>query len=360
MKLHTHLIAVNMKIKILNLKPNSRFHFGNISVDSDTALADTDEYLHSDVLFGALVSNLSQIKPQPEIESFIEAFNNGNILISSAFYCIEKTALPSNDLNKYLFFIPKPVTATSIIDQNNYDKIKGIKKIKFITNTTLKIKPENWKLKNSIGIDPKEYKEINDYAMPQGNFSPKEEINIAFYNKISTPNVNIHLSNKNAGHPFVVTSLQINDLSHFGLKVHFYFLYNIKDESQHANFEFATQLLAYNGVGGERSSGYGFIDGVRDAEYIPSYFTSPDIDEFQMTLSKVIPENKEELSNFSALDTSIRGSRNSEKGPFKKVRMINEGSVFSHNVVGKNEELGTEQIRYGKCISMNIPQMYSL
>jgi len=60
------------------------------------------------------------------------------------------------------------------------------------------------------------------------------------------------------------------------------------------------------------------------------------------------------------LNTSIRGGRNSEKGPFRKVRMINEGSIFSNNVVGKNEELGTEQIRYGKCISMNIPQMYSI
>jgi len=349
-----------MKIKIMNIKPNSRFHFGNISVDSDTALADTDEYLHSDILFGALVSNLSQIKPKPEIESFIEAFNNGNILISSAFYCIEKTELSSDDPDKYLFFIPKPVTATSTIDLNNYDKIKGIKKIKFITYKTLEIEPENWELNNSIVMHPIEYKEINDYVLSQGNFSFKEEINIAFYNKISTPNVNIHLSNKNAGHPFVVTSLQISDLSFYGLKVHFYFLYNIKDKSQCANFELATQLLAYNGVGGERSSGCGFIDGIKEAEYIPPYFSSLDIDKFQMTLSKVIPKNEKELSNFSALNTSIRGGRNSEKGPFRKVRMINEGSIFSQNVVGENVELGTEQIRYGKCISMNIPQMYSL
>ena len=90
-----------IKAVLLELTPNSRFHFGKASIDANTALADTDEFLHSDVLFSALVNNLAQAKDKAFVDEFLAYFKSGAIKISSGFYCIK-------DGDNYEYLLPKP------------------------------------------------------------------------------------------------------------------------------------------------------------------------------------------------------------------------------------------------------------
>lgn len=345
-----------MKIKILKLKPNSRFHFGKSAVDSNAALADTDTYLHSDVLFGALVSNLAKVKSEQEVDAFIKAFDTGNIRISSGFYCIEQ-----QKSNEYLFLFPKPANATLGISLDEYQKIKAIKKVQFVTEKVLRSVPKQWDTQGYLALDRGDLEALHcneDFQL----LADKDKKRLQLFHKEIVPNVTIHKPNEEANGPFSLQVLQIADLRAAQTAIHFYFCYDMKDDKQKANFELAVNLLPCNGIGGERSSGCGKIEAVQHLSEakIPAIFNQTDTQQVKMTLSKVIPASEKELQNFSAFSHTIRGGRKGENGHLQHLRMINEGALFQNQVIGKNATIGEKQVRYGKCLWLNIPEHFSL
>ena len=339
-----------MKAKLLKLKPSSRFHFGRPMTDSDTSLTETDEFVHSDVLFSALIHNLSTVKSKEEVDQFILGFENGDIKISSGFYCIEDKKTTDTE-KQYVFFLPRPVHSVNAVDINEYDKIKQVKRIKFIDIALLDKKSRDWTLNSTFAIDP------SSLATLGGN-----EEDLSLYHKGIATHVGIRNKSEeitiNTGGPFRVSYISISDLSEHGLLVHFYFLYEVLDSKYESDFELAVELLSYNGIGGERSSGYGKIDAIETIYSLPKRFFDQQHAGVQMTLSKVVPK-KEEMELLTYYTHSIRGGRETTKGTLKSVEMLNEGAVVQKGITGHLVDISIEEnrsyLRNGKafCIGLS-------
>jgi CRISPR-associated protein Csm4 len=352
-----------MKAKILNLKPNSRFHFGRALADSDVSLADTDYCLHSDVLFSALVNNLATIKDRSCVECFINAFQEGKIRISSACYCLQK--MDSGDLT---YFIPKPVSLVNTVEQNDYEKIKLIKKVQFVTYELLNQEPKDWSTYGAFALDSETLDHLG-FDKSYHALSKEAEVRIALtmYSKVLNTQVALRSINKDGQSkgPYHVSALQISDLSKVNLSVHFYFLYEITDAQFEDDFELAVSLLAYNGIGGERSSGYGQIESISTVVKLPDYFVSPTTDCHLLGLSKIIPKDAQELSNMNAYTHTVRGGRHGRGGHLKSVRMINEGAVIQGKVLGciksiSPEHEETPNYRNGCSFTIALPDDFKL
>lgn len=329
-----------IKTVVLELKPNTRFHFGKACIDVNTALADTDEYLHSDVLFSALVNNLAQVQEQAFVNQFVDCFINNQIKISSGFYCIKEE-------NEYEYLLPKPVTATNFI--NDYTIIKTVKKIQFIPTSLWDKIPENWFDGN--------YKEIKQALLPV-----KEGIDSIeyLYKKEIVPNLVKHKPNKDAEGPFSLAVIQIPKLEN-NLSIHFYFLYEIKDDipvEMSKAFRYAVEMIVFNGLGGERSSGCGCVEAIKwDINQCPVNNIETGV---KTNLGLLIP-TKEEFGNSQAYRLVSRGGRKAKNaGELKRVRMIAEGAIIQREgkVCGETIDLGAGHLRYGQPICINVPKMY--
>jgi CRISPR-associated protein Csm4 len=328
-----------IKTVVLALRPNSRFHFGKVSMDVNTALADTDEFLHSDVLFSALVNNLAQVKDKKYVDEFVTCFKNNQIKISSGFYCIK-------DEKQYHYLLPKPVTATNFI--KDYSKIKTVKKLQFIPTSLWETSPNDW-----FESDCNETKQV---LIPnETNFESIEHL----YKKEIVPNLVKHKPNEDAKGPFSLAVIQIPKLDH-SLSVHFYFLYEIsKDVSEEMQkaFEYAVDMIAFNGLGGERSSGCGSVSAINwEVNQCPI----SDIETgLKINLGLFIP-TEEEFKNCQSYKLVTRGGRKAKSiSQLQRVRMISEGAIIkSENIQGKTEDLGGNHLRYGQPISINIPKFY--
>lgn len=329
-----------IKTVVLELTPNSRFHFGKASIDVNTALADTDEYLHSDVLFSALVNNLAQAKDKEFVDQFVGCFKSGKIKISSGFYCIK-------DGDSYEYLLPKPVTATNSI--KDYSKIKTVKKIQFISTALWDVNPNDWlkddylKTKQAVFSNKTSFADITN-----------------IYTKEIVPNLVKHKPNEEAEGPFSIAVIQIPKLTD-KLSIHFYFLYEINDdlsEDMKSAFQYAVDMIAFNGLGGERSSGCGSVESIKwDANECPLNYS---LTGFTTNLGLLIPD-KDEFDNCLSYKLITRGGRKAKNvDQLKRVRMISEGAILQteEKELGKTVALSIEHQRYGQPICINIPKFY--
>jgi CRISPR-associated protein Csm4 len=329
-----------IKTVVLEVAPNTRFHFGKASIDINTALADTDEYLHSDVLFSALVNNLAQAKDRIFVDKFVTCFNIGDIKISSGFYCIKEG-------ETYEYLVPKPVTATNYIE--DYPKIKTVKKLQFIPSTLWEVKPNDWFNENVL--------EIKQALIPnKKSFECIEKL----YDKEIIPNLVKHKPNDNAEGPFSIAAIQIPKINN-DISIHFYFLYEQNEglsEEMKSAFEYAVNMIAFNGLGGERSSGCGFVESIK-LDVNQCSFNNLHTG-YKTNLGLLIP-NEDEFNNCISYKLITRGGRKTkEVGQLKRVRMITEGAIIHTDgkCLGKTVALGNNHLRYGQPICISIPKFY--
>lgn len=370
-----------MKIKILKLKPNSRFHFGKPLIDSDTSLTDTDTYLHSDVLFSALVNNLASVKGEDEVNCFVKAFEEGKIKISSCFYCLKGAD------KSYTYLLPRPANAVNQVTlDDDYDEIKRIKKIQFIDSNLLGTNIKEWKVEGNCALSKQSldmlnlnYKAKSEKAVSEiyGKTSENKELRVRLFSKKLNTQVGIRNFKEEtytdngdetkklvSKGPYQVSYIQITDLSEINLQVHFYFVYDIIEKELEDNFELAAELLKYNGVGGDRSSGYGKIESVETMENIPEIFQNKTNSSNYLSLSKIIPNNQEELRIFKAYSHSIRGGRQTHDiGVLKNIRMINEGAILTDMAGGKLVDISPDNSPYkykrnGKAFLLPLPETF--
>ena len=334
-----------MKAVLLKINPNTRFHFGKVSIDRNTALTETDDMPHSDFLFSALVNNFAQSKPESEINGFVQAFEKGDILISSGFYCLQKNG-------KTVFLLPRPVTAQNMV---HVSEMKEVKKIRFICPNSLNTSPDKWNnYSGNFLLHPKTYSvlglDIKTFKNPD----------LCLYHKDIATHVGIHKADEDAEGPFKISYIQIPDLSRYDISVYFYFLYEFSDnisKKQIDNFKLAANLIAYNGLGGKRSSGYGKVQAV---EFVEKVGLDVSGNGLKMTLGKVIPA-KDELKNFHYYTCQNRGGRKSKDGTLKSINMINEGAIMHTPVEGTIVDLhdSPPYKRFGKCFSIPILEFYN-
>lgn len=317
------------KIKVLELKPHTRFHFGKSSLDRDAYLSDTDTHPHSDVLFSALVNNLASVADDQSVEEFIDAFKENKIKISSAFYCLK-----IDDKNEFIYFLPSPADRTSNLDIHDYDQIKKIKAVQFIDSDLLGVPVDEWEIVGGLALSKNKIDRL----------SLKERDQFKLFDKDFNTQVRVRAQSEDNTDkdPYAVSFIQIPNLEHLKLSVHFYFMYELNEDIYKKDFELAVNLLKYNGIGGERSSGYGSIDEVHEKDVKPD-FKSIHADAVTfMSLSKLLPKNKDELLSLSAYSHSIRGGRQTATQKLKYIRMIDEGAILNNVVDGRIEDLSND------------------
>lgn len=327
-----------MKTAILKLRPNSQFHFGKVGLDKNMSLNDSSEYLHSDTLFSAMINIInSAVDDGDIIEDFIAEIKGNKIKFSSGFYMLsifDKKTDKTNDI----FFLPKPVNA-SVLEKENY---KTIKKIKFVSKGILEAgtKPDEWGNEKTCLIIDKKFvclkKELHEFEKYK---------HLKIYSVETEPKVRIRTNSKD-GNLYNQSNLMIADNTfidaeqNYKIDVNFYFLYDISqaNELNQKLFDLFLDLLPETGIGGQRSTGCGFVKEVlTNAKFEYNIKNTKSF----LCLSLFIPETENEFNQLEYYNFITRGGRNTGTDDLKqkRVRMITEGSISKSKLGGKVENI---------------------
>ncbi len=326
-----------MEAAILKLRPNSQFHFGKIGLDENMSLNASSEHIHSDTLFSAMINILSLVVENKELENFITDIEEAKIKFSSVFYMLsifdKKASKTSN-----IFFLPKPVNA-SVSEKENY---KIIKKIKFVSKLILEkgVVADQWTNENICLIIDKKF-----VCLKEELYNLKEYKQLKIYSIETQPKVKVRTKKKtnnlfNQANIMIADNSFISTEQDYKIDINFYFLYDISKASEinQKLFKLFLNLLPEIGIGGQRSTGAGFVKEVID-KYEFDYKTK-NTNSF-LSLSLLIPKNEKEFNELEYYNFIIRGGRNSgtDNKKLKRVRMLTEGSISKSDLLGKIEDI---------------------
>lgn len=278
-----------MKTFIAKVKFNTGIHIGETS----TLLTKVDNLVHSDTLFSAIINIYSLIFGLEKTNKLLEKIINENYLkISSMFY-----------FHKDILLIPKPFGIN--INTENIQDYKKIKKTKFI--------PIDLIYKSNLNLTTQELDKIY-------------HINKSLYFEDERPRVSIDR---------IRNTSNIYYISYYYLPsdVGMWFFIQVHPEIQNEIFT-AIRILGDEGIGGEKTYGFGMFQ-VSFQEYsIPSF----DNQSFYLNLSLTNPL-EEELE--SILYYSIKTRKGYMYSPYvsgvtqPEVNVIEEGSVFKKELRGR-------------------------
>lgn len=357
-----------MQTILLKCKPNAQFHFGRITLGEDaTNLDDTSDYLHSDTLFSAIINTAAMLDNEKANE-LVENFENGNLTISSAFYCLEIG-------EKWIYFLPKPVTCSILeLPKSEQEFHKKYKKVAFISQAVWQkgIEPKDW---NSECIFIQDRFLIHQDELQEYKTEEIEKLQI--FSKISLPKVKVSTQNPN-NRLYNQTNISIADNKPLKIdkkeilpNVHFYFLVKEKNnnyETKHyKKLKLILEILADTGIGGERSVGCGKLEGIEIKE---NSFAIEEVNQNGFgTLSLTIPKDKE-FETIEYYDLITRGGRatgnkisDTQIERLKRIKMLKEGAVLKTEIIGKTESIKPKKnenpfLRNGLCFSLPLHKNY--
>ncbi|MBT3208609.1 MAG: type III-A CRISPR-associated RAMP protein Csm4 [Bacteroidetes bacterium] len=337
-----------METAILKLKPNSQFHLGKVGLDENMSLNSTSEFIHSDTLFSAMINIISSVVGNDINEQtgnqFIEDFiseTEKEINFSSVFYMLSINN-KSEDVQNDIFFLPKPVNS-GVSEKENY---KEIKKIKFVSKRILE-----------KGTPSKDWINESECSILDGKFvCLKEELcnfeeykQIKLYTVETNPKVRVR-TKKITDNLYNQSTLMIADnkfimsKGDFTIDINFYFLYDISkaSETNKKLFRLFLNLLPEIGIGGQRSTGCGFVESISDSpgfSFLPKR-KDKDASRF-LLLSLFVPANEDEYRSFEYYNFISRGGRNAgtDKKELKRIKMLTEGSIANSESIGKIEDI---------------------
>jgi CRISPR type III-A-associated RAMP protein Csm4 len=335
---------------ILKCKPGSRFHLGQSSMRQNETLTDTAEIIHSDVLFGAFIHTVAQ-HISKDLEKWKDYFKSGKLIFSSAYYCLEYE-------QKKVYLLPKPISLNTIditANKTLQNAQKKLKKVKFISKGVWEkqLLPQDWLAKDRLCFLPENRVVVL-----------KEELNIqatAFKlsEKSDIQKVKIR-SAEEKGSLYTQTDLVI--MGNEDVRIYWYFLVDMQElsESEQKEVKKLIEIMAIQGIGGERSTGCGQIESVEydDRFALPIF---PDSHQY-VSLSLSIP-TVEEQNELLAYQIIQRGGMyyGSEKKQIKIVNMLTEGAVLSNTILGRIADLSDENKKHwrgGTSFCVPIPPAY--
>lgn len=328
-------------------RPNHTFHFGNFSLYTETAMDDTAEIIHSDVLFSALINVCAQHFGPESAAALVAAFASGEVTISSAYYFLQVN-------NKQLLFFPKPAT-TELFPAH---EPKDIRRIRYVSGRILQegILPERWNTEECVIIDSAFVclRQEIEQLLP----AEKHKL-IRVFRKEFLHKVKVHKEVSDEDRLYSQINLVLCDNSALKLGVHFWSTLTIqKDFVLSDTLLAALALLKATGIGGERSTlDSSFEDIIRTpAERVAPTGT-------WITLSLLHPMDENQEGKYYRLLTR-GGRRTADAGRLKAVRMISEGMVArtiddnGNNPIISNTS-GDSVVRYGMATYFPIhPQFY--
>lgn len=340
-----------MQAIILKSRPLAQYHFGEFGIDEYT-LGYSSDLIHADTLFSAIINIYAE--NFTDTNTFIELLKQHPFSISSGFHCLQGA-------RGTLFFLPKPVFLNTTL--TNSDEYKKIKRVKYLSKGVWEqgiaaddlINNERNEL---IQLDDKficlasELSSIIDHEIDTSLFRKVKLYQFGAYNKVKNH------TREETNRLYLQTNLQINDLSHFGLSVHYYFLLDeaLPAESK-AKLNFVLSLLPDTGIGGERSTGCGKFWGMETHTFA---LNIPEISAYGCSTSLISPRNHTELKHIRCYDTLKRGGRRLlQGGQLKEVRMIAEGALITASTsVGQLVDISPKNdnsfLRFGKSLTISM------
>jgi CRISPR type III-A-associated RAMP protein Csm4 len=371
-----------MKIVLLACPPSARFRFGKASLDVNTSLAETDTVLHADTLFGAILSIAASIFTEEQVEDLIHAFESGQAAISSTSYCFQKNG------GSTIYFLPKPICYNLLAVGGNADeerdRRKMINKIKFISKAVFEAGtlPTNWKTWKGESTDEllDEYAYIISrtfiltkaeldglYSESERQSSSKQQI---FSDQVR-PRIADQVR-KPENNFYFQSELRLNPHDRFA--THLYFLLEAEGE-QLEQLTTIIALLADTGVGGRVSSGCGRLLNTSIQEE-PFELQIDQVDsDYKLNVGLLSP-TKEEINRLKHYQLLTRGGRRvagGEENPeaeqievageqtsniLKRVKMLKEGAIVGHEVIGAIPDISPNQdrsfLRYGRAFLLPI------
>lgn len=344
---------------ILRCRPGAQFHFGRIALDVDTSLHDTSIFMRSDTLASALTETASRVFSGETFEKTLDDFKSGRVRFSSLFFCLE-----TND-GSIVYFLPKPAsldTHNPGKDKDGNDKErKTIYRVKFISKGV-------WEQ----GILPKDWDD-KCVTLRGGFLVTKDELSsiskelwekIRLFDTVSLPKVAVHKPTRENSLYFQ-TNIQLPNFQHIeGLEktsVHFFFLLESDDDVARNRAHTLAQIMADEGIGGERTTGCGHLAGCDEAKTFDLKLNS----KLYSTASLLSPADDNELQACLAYKAETRaGRRTAEHGYLKRLKMIGEGALLQKVVRGKTHDISANDneryLRFGSPICLPLHDDFNL
>lgn len=261
--------------------------------------------LHSDTLFGALTSAISELYPEKVDEMLKEFEIKPPFLISSTFPFIFKE-------DKKIRFYPKPIFKEYLdVSLEQHKKYKGVSYLEeTIFFNLIKGKVSEYDIVSNI----EDYNKIK-------NLLTFEEYNIKVdYTETVLPNNSVNRYT-NEAKIFYSSGGEYKNLGLF-------FIIEFINKDYEEIVKSAIRFLKDRGFGKDISTGKGQFDYEIDEDFKLPYDDS-DLDSF-ITLSRFIP-NKDDLDNigeYSSYEIGSKRGKSRSGEPRKQVRFFNEGSIF--------------------------------
>ena len=363
-----------MQALILYCHPHNQFRLGK------TDLNQTQELIHSDTLFSAIISNHALIYGEKATDQLVDLFRNGKIRISSAFHCLENRKKAAG--KEFFYFLPKPV-AYELSTDGRKKTVKGIHFVSLaiwsqqISPHTLLSSP---RLAHRYAISWEELQELELLnASEAKNFEAVttqkpgrllRDLNLRLaevkLTRLATyPKVRVHQVGQEAAY-FTQTNLQLQQISDH-LQTHFYFLldHDLEPDSVELNRFYTTvRMTADEGIGGDRSSGIGHFKEMKIRDFDIPHIDNPT---HKCTLSLCVPKNDESLRQFDYYHLILRGGgpigrTGSQETYRRQIRMIAEGAMHKGYVKGglpsvSPDPAETRKLRNG--INLSLPVNYA-
>lgn len=334
-----------MKAIELILPPNAKFHLGEYTEDQDTALFNTSQIIHSDVLFGAFISSLVQINPQ-KLENFKKYFEENILSISSAFYSVK-----INDKEK-VYLLPKPISLNLFQpkDIENF-QVKKFKKIEFISKGVWEqgIHPEHWFKDNSECVMPNNKticlrSEIGNEKFELFTLCDEEKVELT------------RLDEDN--NLYTRTSIEILKTENTSVSFFFLIEYDKLPEEDKKILNSTLELMVINGIGGERHTGSGAISDMREVDFNINVIEKSDK---KVALGLIFPQD---LKKYTYYQTKVRGGMNF--GNNKRIKLltaIQEGAIIndeeSAHIIDMSQN-GRKYWKYSSSICLPLHKNYDL
>lgn len=325
-----------MHLLLLRCRDGAHFHLG------ETSLEDSSELLHADTLFSAL-ANVYALA-YGAAEEWIGHVRDGRVRFSSGLHCVE---LPGREEPIYFVPLPQLRYATAGADGSAARRLRGVRYVSLGVLERIRAGVASGEGGDELpecSLDVLAFPRLaGGYACtekelePLGGSVPVEPFAVVTSRpRLERRTLEVEDSFYHA------TALSFAPVPVAGggvLRGHFYVLVDHSlDGDAWRRFVACTRLLADEGVGGERSSGYGALveTEIREA---PAAFSGGSHAVF-LSLAPTIPADEDELSRALYYRLFLRGGgslglRGDADLHRRRVRMMREGALFRGRVAGR-------------------------
>ncbi|HEU0078286.1 MAG TPA: hypothetical protein VFQ76_11585, partial [Longimicrobiaceae bacterium] len=330
---------------VLRCRRGVRFHFG------ETSLLNTSELLHADTLFSAL-TNVYALA-YDAAEEWVEHVRDGRIRVSSGLHCAELSWRPEP-----VFFVPRPPLryAAAADDPSAAKRLRHLRYVSMGVLAEMQAHLQPAPAPDAVPactLDLLALPRIGGgYACTEAELAPVLGRDLPpdrLYTTQTLPRVQVRTATveDNFYHAAGLAPATVDLPDGRSIRGHFYVLVEHSlDEQAWQRFLACVRLLADEGIGGERTAGYGWFEAVQPVSAPVPAASGPA--PLVLSLSPVIPADENEFASALRYDLFVRGGgslgkRGDPEMHRQRVRMLREGALFRGPVRGRLVDVSPEE-----------------